>query len=379
MNSSPPAQIISSQKKQAHEALEEIKNKIELEAVAGVIFFCSSLYDLSQLQLSIESSFDFPVIGCTTAGEISDCYQTHSLVCLLLNAEVFNVNSALIQEVQNFNLSKAMKLANTLESNLKFNRQFDANHMFGFLLTDGLSLLEERITSLLYQVMGNINIIGGSAADDFNLDKTFVFHNNQFHEHASVILIIEVLVDFEVFRLQHFEPTEKELITTEVDFEKRIVKEINGEPAAIAYASINGLDYRQLDNVDFAMYPLMLQIADKWYIRSISMVNPDLSLQFHCAIDYGLPLRIATGKDLVQRLQQEVSKQQDLFSEIYFTMGCDCILRRLEIFEKGYSKPIEKLLNQIKFIGFSSYGEQFNGIHFNQTLVGVVVGKKRHE
>jgi len=250
--------------------------------------------------------------------------------------------------------------------------------MFGFLLNDGMSLTEEKITSILFKTMGDINIIGGSAADDLDFQQTYIFYNNCFQSNCSVLLVIEVKDDFQAFRMQHFEPTDKEVITTEVDFEKRIVKEIDGRPAADAYAEINGLNPNKLNSLDFAMFPLMLKVSNEWYIRSISSVLPDKSLQFHCSIDVGLPLCIATGKDIIKKIKGEIELLEHRFEHIDFTLGCDCILRRLEIENKGHTQEIEKLLSKINFVGFSSYGEQYNGLHFNQTLVGVVVGKKRH-
>ena len=55
-------------------------------------------------------------------------------------------------------------------------------------------------------------------------------------------------------------------------------------------------------------------------------------------------------------------------------IGCDCILRKLEIIETGIQKDVEQLLRDIDFVGFSTYGEQFNAIHVNQTFSGVVIG-----
>lgn len=371
-----PTQILQSTAPDVAVAVSEIKQQISINNIEGIIFFCSSHFNLEDLSTELNNTFICDVIGCTTAGEITDKYGNNSIVALVLSSDSFAVHSALIDDVKSFNLSQAMKISNEIESNLAFNQHFASDKMFGFLLTDGLSLQEEKITSLIYQVMGEVNIIGGSAGDDLELNQTFVCINKKFHSNAAAIIMLEVKDDFDVFRMQHFVPTNKELIITEVDFENRIVKEINGEPAAIAYANINGLKVNELSNLDFAMFPLMLNIADDWYIRSILNVNPDHSLQFYCALDNGLPLSIGRGIDIVKRLQDEVEKIENQFDEIYFTLGCDCILRRLEIINKGDTKKIENLLTRINFIGFSGYGEQFNGIHFNQTMVGTVVGRK---
>lgn len=378
MENNLPVQLIKTTALEESAAVAELAGLIKVKNIEGILFFCSSHYDLKKLEFELNSHYSSSyIIGCTTAGEISQKYYSNSIVALVFSSDAFSMNSILIEKIKSFDLSNAMKVASQLESNLSMSQHFDADKMFGFLLTDGLSLNEEKVTSLLYQVMGDINIIGGSAADDLEFEETNIFINNKFHTNAAVILILEVKNDFDVFRMQSFVPTQKELITTEVDFEQRVVKEFNGQPAAIAYANINGLDPNNLGTMDFAMFPLMLNIADQWYIRSISSVNDDKSLQFHCAIDNGLPLRIAIGSDMVNRLKVEVERINQEFEEIYFTLGCDCILRKIEMLDKAFTLGIEELLESINFIGFNSYGEQFNGIHFNQTLVGVVVGKKR--
>lgn len=77
-------------------------------------------------------------------------------------------------------LSNAVKLATNAENNLKFNEHFSTKKCLVFLLTDGISLKEENITSLLYKTMGDINIIGGSAGDDLDFKHTYIFSNHTF-------------------------------------------------------------------------------------------------------------------------------------------------------------------------------------------------------
>jgi len=57
-------------------------------------------------------------------------------------------------------------------------------------------------------------------------------------------------------------------------------------------------------------------------------------------------------------------------------VGCDCILRRLELEERHLDERAGELLRANKVIGFSTYGEQFNAVHVNQTLTGVVLGER---
>ena len=374
MDKALKAQILKTAAVEPTEAVSQLRQQLAIREVSGLLFFCSSSYNLKELSIHLSQAFDFPIVGCTTAGEISDTMESNSIVALAFNANNFAFHHHLIEDLDDFKLSDAMKIANKIESGLKFSENYVTNKNFGFLLTDGLSKSEEKITALIYQALGGVNILGGSAADDTS-EKTQVYCSGEFYSNASVFTLIEIKDSFGIFKIQHFIPTQKELITTQVDFQNRVVNEINGMPAAIAYADANGLDVNNLSQLDFATYPLMLNIADQWYIRSITSIYEDFSLQFHCAIDCGLPLSVGEGIDMVQSVEDEVSQILDTFDEIYFTLGCDCIFRKLEIAYKNYQHRIEPLLKKINFIGFNGFGEQYNGIHFNQTMVGVTVGK----
>lgn len=374
MDKALKAQILKTAAVEPTEAVSQLRQQLAIREVSGLLFFCSSSYNLKELSINLSQAFDFPIVGCTTAGEISDTMESNSIVALAFNANNFAFHHHLIEDLDDFKLSDAMKIANKIESGLKFSENYVTNKNFGFLLTDGLSKSEEKITALIYQALGGVNILGGSAADDTS-EKTQVYCSGEFYSNASVFTLIEIKDSFGIFKIQHFIPTQKELITTQVDFQNRVVNEINGMPAAIAYADANGLDVNNLSQLDFATYPLMLNIADQWYIRSITSIYEDFSLQFHCAIDCGLPLSVGEGIDMVQSVEDEVSQILDTFDEIYFTLGCDCIFRKLEIAYKNYQHRIEPLLKKINFIGFNGFGEQYNGIHFNQTMVGVTVGK----
>ena len=55
-------------------------------------------------------------------------------------------------------------------------------------------------------------------------------------------------------------------------------------------------------------------------------------------------------------------------------LGCDCILRKLEISQSPLKDRISDLKERNNLTGFATYGEQFNGVHVNQTLVGIAIG-----
>jgi hypothetical protein len=151
--------------------------------------------------------------------------------------------------------------------------------------------------------------------------------------------------------------------------------EINGEPAAEEYANVLGLTIDELTPTVFSNHPVMLSIGGEYYVRSIQHVNDDKSLSFYCAIDNGLVLTVAEGVGLVQNLENQLQSIQEKIPNLKLILGFDCILRRLEIMEKNIIDPVSILIKNKNFVGFSTYGEQYNAVHVNQTLTGVALGE----
>jgi hypothetical protein len=54
-------------------------------------------------------------------------------------------------------------------------------------------------------------------------------------------------------------------------------------------------------------------------------------------------------------------------------LACDCILRRIEAMENQRFGAVSSLLKQHGVVGFSTYGEQLNSMHVNQTMTGVAI------
>lgn len=357
-------------------AVDELANQIHQPDAGAVIFFCSSQYDLSALGAAFKARFDCPVFGCTTAGEITAAtgYQQESIVGVSLSSSELAVHPRLIHPLDKFGIVDAENLSQELRKSLTLSTEFDANHMFGLLLVDGLSMLEEQVIASLYNQLGNVPLVGGSAGDDLQFRKSQVYWDGQFLDNAAVFTLFETTLPFEIFQTQHFEPTETRLVITESDCTTRTVREINGGPAAQEYAEAVGLEVKELTPQVFAAYPVMLKIGGEYYVRSIQKANPDGSLTFYCAIDNGLVLTVAKGKALLENLRQRLEKIHSDIPRVKLVLGCDCILRRLELQQKNLIAEAADILRGSEFIGFSTYGEQFNGIHVNQTLTGIALG-----
>lgn len=358
------------------EAISHLKQTLTQDNMAGITFFCSDKYDLDKLTSELNNAFDCPIIGCTTAGEIGSTYQNDGIVAASFSSDAFHFHIKTITDLENFDASKARAVTDKLAKKLEFFEELDSNKMFGFLLIDGLSMMEEYITANLHNALDGVAIVGGSAGDSLTFTKTSVFSDGKFQTGTAAIALIETKVPFKVFKSQHYTPSDLEMTITEADPKKRIVYEIDGGTAATELAEILGVEKEELTMEVYSTYPLMLQIGDEWYVRSIQKYHDDNSLSFACAIDAGLPLTVGKCEGLTQSLEKQVEELVNEFESIELTLGCDCIHRRMEILETGVKEEVESILTPLNFAGFSTYGEQFNAIHVNQTLTGVVLGTR---
>lgn len=354
-------------------AVKEVHDAVNQQDANLLLFFCSSKYDLDELGRRIDGSFAGPVVGCTTAGELSpDGYQTDGIVAATLSSSDITVHVRRIFPLSDTGAFDFRELAKDLR-NKTSKGVFDRQRMFGLLLIDGLSKLEDAVIASLSQILEGIPIVGGSAGDDINFQRTFVFDNGEFISDAAVFVLFETDLPFTVFKTQHFIPTDIKIVVTGADARNRIIYEINGLPAASEYARILDLSLADLNADVFSEFPLMIRIGGDYYVRSIQQVNPDGSLSLFCAIEEGLVLTIGKSGDITDNLTGMVQNVLEKSRGNDFAIFCDCILRRQEVFHKGLQEKMNDVFSPLNMIGFSTYGEQYNAIHVNQTLTGVII------
>lgn len=361
----------------ARDAVREFHAGVAQADMALVLFFCSSSYDLAALAEAMQQAFaGVQVVGCTTAGEIGPAgYRDYSLTGASFPAGSFSVVSGLLEQLQQYEIPKGLALAQTLLQKLESRApQASADNSFALLLIDGLSVREEPVTGTLQSALGRLPLVGGSAGDGLNFGHTQVYFEGRFHSDSAVLTLLTTPLPIKLFKTQHYVATDQRLVVTEADSAHRIVKEINGLPAAGEFARMLGISATDLDPLRFAAYPVVVMIDGTNYVRSIQKANPDGSLTFFCAIENGLVLRLARGVDLVENLEQALAGINAAIGRPQLLIACDCVLRKLEIATSPVKGRIVELLEQNHTLGFNTYGEQFHGVHVNQTLVGVAIG-----
>lgn len=362
---------------EARQAVQEFHAAVVQPNMELVVFFCSSEYDLDVLASEMSRLFaGIQVVGCTTAGEIGPAgYRQHSLSGASFPADCSVVVSGLLDRLSQFDIGRGDDFAQALLQRLE-SKAPDANpdNSFALLLIDGMSVREEPVAHALQHALGKITLFGGSAGDDLKFVRTYVYSDGRFHSDSAALILINTSLPFKIFKTQHFVATDERLVVTAADPARRIVKEINGRPAAEEYARLVGVDVHDLNPMRFATSPVVVMIDGTDYVRSIQKANPDGTLTFFCAIEEGLVLRVAHGVDLVNNLEQTFDKIRAEIGVPQLVLGCDCILRNLEVSQNGLKDRVGEIFRSNNTIGFSSYGEQFHGVHVNQTLTGIAIG-----
>ena len=340
-----------------------------------VVFFCSSDYDLAVVAAEMNRRFaGVAVVGCTSAGEIGPAgYRDHSLTGFSLPGGACAAATGLLGRLQEFDMTNGHAFARDLAEQLD-ERGVGLDHRFAFLLIDGLSVREEAVAQTCQAGLGLIPLFGGSAGDDLHFARTWVFHDGAFHGDAAVLMLVATSFPLKIFKTQHFVCDDERLVVTEADPATRTVKEINGLPAVDEYARLVGVEVEDLDPAAFAAAPVVVVIDGTDYVRSIQKVNPDGSLTFYSAIDEGLVLRIARGVGFVDNLEKAFAALRAEVGSPQLVIACDCILRNLEATNNRLKAQVGDIFRANHAVGFSTYGEQFQGIHVNQTLTGVAIG-----
>jgi hypothetical protein len=368
-------------KKDPVEAIEDIASQIMSTNPSVTVLFVSSFYDLDILNQQVQKKFKGPIISCTTSGEITEKgYQDYSISGFSISGNEISVKTFSIVDIRNPDPKAVQQTVQQIKALIQHDRQYNPERaFFGVVLIDGLSVREEHIAATFGNALSDIPIIGGSAGDDLKLEKCSILIDGHYVSDAALFCLFSTSLPFSIVKSQHFSATDTRLVITRARPNERIVEEINGVLAVEEYSRITGVPSDQLGPAAFSKYPLILRHSGDIHVRSIQKINADGSLTFFCAIDEGVVLRVAERLNMCDALEESLSQAKNAVGKVLFTLGFDCILRRLESKEFDYDKRIAEIYRKYNTIGFCTYGEQSNSLHVNQTFSGVVLGEAPDE
>lgn len=341
-------------------------------SLAHLIVFASPSCDFADLIGTLHHSFKCPVVGCTSAGEISnEGFVEGSIVVVGLPTRWFAARTVLIQ---NLSTTDFGELNDTLIQNrlsLTATNPRKKNG-FSFLMVDGLSRREDQLVAAISPGIFGFPLFGGSAGDGLRFQKTAVAYEGRVYNDAATLTFVVTNCNLRVFSVNHMVPGETRMVVTKAEPAERIVCEINDEPAAVEYARLIGKDPHQLDEFTFAENPVTVRVGDEFHVRAIQRVNEEGNLVFFSAVDEGMVLCVAQAQDMADHLDAELTSVVNGHQRADI-LACDCILRRIEAQKSQKRHKVNRVFMKHGVTGFSTYGEQIGPLHVNHTLTGVAL------
>lgn len=348
----------------ANNALEQLgSNQPNL-----VFVFASSRFDHLQLLRGIKSIIpNCPLVGCTTAGEItSQGPDKKSVVVLAIESNSLHAAVGLGKNLGKDSRRAGQEVAHDV---IVKTRQGLARHAF-MMLADGLNGNGVDIIRGVQEVLGtSFPIVGGSAADDFLFAKTFQFYDENVYQDSVCGILFSGDISIGIGARHGWYPLGKPRIVT--DAVHNIIKKLDGKPAARIYEDYFGKRVADLRNEPMArmsvMYPLGMSIPEEeeCIIRNAMKVDVEGSLICAGEVPKGSEIRVMMGsKETALKAAQKAAEialgaLRKKKASLVFVFDSVSRERLFGLKSKEEIEIVQKIFGpDTPVVGFYTYGEQ---------------------
>ncbi|MFH2144769.1 MAG: FIST N-terminal domain-containing protein [Candidatus Omnitrophota bacterium] len=361
----------------AHAALE----KMGKQDPDIVFCFASARFDHKELIRGIKSTVPTaPIVGCTTAGEITNAGpDKKSVTILVLKSDSLQIGLSLGKNISALPRQAGQFIA---KDTVAKTRSSSIRHAF-MMFPDGLKGNVVEIIRGIQEILGtSFPIVGGSAADDFLFQKTYQFFNNEIYEDTVPGILISGDISVGIGARHGWYPLGKPRIVTEV--EHNILKKLDGKPAVRIYEDYFGKRVNDLQHEPMArmsiMYPLGMHIPEEeeCIIRNALRVDNEGALICAGEIPKGSEIHVMMGsKETALKAAKKAAEmaREGLYrAKPKLVFIFDSVARQ-RLFGRAAYREIEIVKSifgeNTPIIGFYTYGEQAPlgaAVHLGQTF-----------
>ena len=357
---------VFSREKDVALAVKEIKSKAsDIANPELVVYFASANYPPDEISKAMGDAFpEVHTVGCSSAGEMTNEGMTSDSIAAMIFGKG-SFKSLHVEVLQNISTDKTTvkKAFSSFEKSTGVSMsQLNPEQFVGLVMIDGMSSCEEEINDHIGNLT-NVSFVGGSAADMFAFEKTFVYVNGKAYSNAAVLTLMEPAKGFGILKSQSLDVLDKETTVTKVSASGRQVIEFDNRPAADVYAEMIGVKINDLPDAIFA-HPMGL-VFDKenFFVRSPIKINEDKSVNFNCSIKEGMNLSLLEARDIVVQTQKDIENIKKPYSAV---IDFNCGFRVIELRMKKQEQDYVNIFKELTATGIASFGESYIG-HINQT------------
>jgi hypothetical protein len=363
-------------------AVDEVLSAVNADTNELSFIFCSARRNLSDIGDYIATHWRVGnIVGCSSAGEITPGgYLFGAVTAIGFPKQKFHAAVARIDNVRELALIAVTSAVQSVRADLARKvDSFNASHCFAILLVDGTVGGEEKLTAALGAELRGIPLVGGSAATDWvgrssaESSPAAVLHNAHFHRNCAVLILVQTDVPWRTMSHNHYMATKNKAVITSARPDERLVIQINGRPAAPTYAQLCGMARKPAAGFDFSAHPAMVHIGGQWFPRGILKLNRDNSIQFACAIERGLVVAVGKAGNMVEKLNSAFAEIRAQIGPPALILGFDCAARMVYMDRNGLRTRISEVMQQNKVVGLSTFGEQYNTIHQNNSFTALAI------
>ncbi len=376
----------------ASEAVNAALSRLNGQKPSFGLLFASPERDLKvTLASARRAASEADIIGCTTAGEITEQGLVHDGVAVLLVASSASaVGMAYSEGLKADTEGVGLKLSNGLTYQRKMAGMRDLKHLTTVLLTDGLSGSGEKLVTDLYdRARGGAQIVGGAAGDEGKFKTTYVGAGENAASDAVAALHVFSASPWGVGVNHGLRSTTKPMRVTKAV--GNVVYELDGEPAFGSYVRHAAARGVSLTRENAARYLIGNELGIHFFEKIIRAraplaVGADGSLTCAAEIPQGSMVSILDGdpKSMVEAARTAAAEAKEHLgtAEAAGVLLFDCVCRGM-ILGDGFHREIEavhSVFGNVPTAGFLTYGEiaryrgNLDGWH-NATAVVVAIPK----
>jgi hypothetical protein len=369
----------------AHEAgYAAADQALRREDARLLVVFCSDDYDLADLISGVnERSGGVPLIGCSTAGQISAGGPVDASVVVTALGGDFEVSTAGTRAVGRLREAGA-EVAESVAA------VGEKPHRVVLLLSDALAGDQQEVIRGAYGVLGAaVPLVGGCAGDDLKMQATFQLHGDEVIEGGLVAAAIASDAPFGIGVRHGWTKVGEPVLVTRSGGNR--VYELDDKPALDVYLDRWGApECVRKDEAAFAEYcmtrPLgLLRRSNEDAVRFVAGADfEERSLQMIAEVPQGgLAWLMEGDKESVETATEQAcdAALASLGGEAPLALlAFDCAARRGVLGDSGITGEMARMAEFAggsPLAGFYSYGEIARtagvaGFH-NQTLVVLAV------
>lgn len=361
------------------QAFQEVSSQLHKEP-SLVLFFASTVHPFDQLSSYFHNTYpNSEVVGITTTGEIGpEGFSEYSLSAQSYGKDFGQVKAVLVENIEKYPIFARDHLEHCAKTlGFELDSPQIAKEGLALVFPTGLVAGEEKMLSIVNSIFhyDGFPIFGGTAGDDAKFEETLVSLNGCQTSKGGIVIFIKPNLQFYIQKENIFKSTGIELKITKSNPEKRIVYEINHEPAANAYAKALGVHVQQLSKY-FMKNPLGRRFNEELLIASPFKIEQNGAIVFYCQVFQDTVVELLEPKDPIATLQSTLADFTAHFNSLEGVLACNCILRKLQFQDQQLFPALNAQLRELPSLaGFCSYGEQLNKSLINQTLVLLGFGK----